>query len=105
MSGCGDDSGGKVINEFLVSKWDCVNKKYESNYSSKFEEYRDYTEWSSKQVTCSYKVVNGVLLTKTVNEETAEVDLNEIYNNLTVESNIDDCEHITTRNLVQKFKE
>lgn len=23
LSGCDDDSGGKVTNEFLVGKWDC----------------------------------------------------------------------------------
>lgn len=74
LSGCGDESRGKVTNDFLVGKWECVNKEYESEYDSKFEEYSDYVESSSEQVIQSYKVVNGVLLLKTANQEAVEVD-------------------------------
>ena len=101
LSGCGDDGGGKVTNEFLVGKWDCVNKKYESEYDSKFEEYSDYSESSSGQTTYSYKIVNGILLSKTGDEEAIEFDLDKFYNNLTTKGNSDDCEYTTIRNLVK----
>ncbi|MBI0104145.1 hypothetical protein H3T80_08295 [Gilliamella sp. W8145] len=101
LFGCGDDSGGKVTNEFLVGKWDCVNKKYESNYDSKMNKYSDYVESSSSQIIQSYKVVNGVLLSKTGDEDGIELDLDKFYNNLTTKGNSDDCEYTTIRNLVK----
>ena len=101
LSGCGDDSGGKVTNEFLVDKWDCINKKYESNYDSKMNKYSDYVESSSSQIIQSYKVVNGVLLSKTGDEDGIELDLDKFYNNLTTTGNSDDCEYTTIRNLVK----
>ena len=85
LSGCGDDSSGKVTNEFLVGKWDCVNKKYESKYDSKLNGYSDYIESSSEQITHLYKVVDGVLLCETTDKEVEAVDLDEIYNNLKIE--------------------
>jgi len=101
LYGCGDDSDGKVNNEFLVGKWDCVNKKYESNYDSKMNKYSDYVESSSSQIIQSYKVVNGVLLSKTGDEDGIELDLDKFYNNLTTKGNSDDCEYTTIRNLVK----
>ena len=101
LSGCGDDSGGKVTNEFLVGKWDCVHKEYKSSYDSKFEEYSDYVESSSKQIIQSYKVVNGVLLLKTGDEEVEPVDLDEVYNNLKIEDKTDNQEYVINRNLVK----
>ena len=101
LSGCGDDGGGKVTNEFLVGKWDCVHKEYKSSYDSKFEEYSDYVESSSKQIIQSYKVVNGVLLLKTGDEEAVEVDLDEVYNNLKIEDKTDNQEYVINRNLVK----
>ena len=101
LSGCGDNSGGKVTNDFLVGKWDCIDKKYESEYDSKFEEYSDYVESSSEQVIQSYKVVNGVLLLKTANQDAVEVDLDKFYNNLKMEGKDYDQEYIIKRNLVK----
>lgn len=101
LSGCGNDSDGKVTNEFLVGKWDCVNKEYKSEYDSKFEEYSDYVESSSEQVIQSYKVVNGVLLLKTANQDAVEVDLDKFYNNLKMEGKDYDQEYIIKRNLVK----
>ena len=105
LSGCGDDSdndsGGKVTNEFLVGKWECVHKEYKSSYDSKFEEYSDYVESSSKQVIQSYKVVNGVLLSKTADEEAVEIDLDKFYNNLKMEGKDYDQEYVINRNLVK----
>ena len=101
LSGCGDDDGGKVTNEFLVGKWDCVHKEYKSSYDSKFEEYSDYVESSSKQIIQSYKIVNGVLLLKTGDEEAVEVDLDKVYNNLKIEDKTDNQEYVINRNLVK----
>jgi len=101
LFGCNDDSGGKVTNEFLVGKWECVNKEYKSEYDSKFEEYNDYVESSSEQVIQSYKVVNGVLLLKTANQEAVEVDLDKFYNNLKMEGKDYDQEYLINRNLVK----
>lgn len=105
LSGCGDDSdndsGGKVTNEFLVGKWECVNKEYKSEYDSKFEEYSDYVESSSKQVIQSYKIVNGVLLSKTADEEAVEIDLDNFYNNLKMEGKDYDLEYVINRSLVK----
>ena len=101
LFGCSDDSGGKVTNEFLVGKWECVNKEYKSEYDSKFEEYNDYVESSSEQVIQSYKVVNGVLLLKTANQEAVEVDLDKFYNNLKMEGKDYDQEYLINRNLVK----
>lgn len=98
LCGCGDD---KVTKEYLVGKWDCTNKKYESKFDFKFEKYSDYSEASSKQVIRSYKVVNGVLLKKTADNEAEEVDLDEIYNNQIIKGNSGDCEYTTIRNLVK----
>ena len=99
LSGCGNDSDGKVTNEFLVGKWDCVNKEYKSEYDSKFEEYSDYVESSSEQVIQSYKVVNGVLLLKTANQEAVEVDLDKFYKNLKMEGKGYVREYVINRNL------
>ena len=99
LSGCGDNSGGKVTNDFLVGKWDCIDKKYESEYDSKFEEYSDYVESSSEQVIQSYKVVNGVLLLKTANQEAVEVDLDKFYKNLKMEGKGYVREYVINRNL------
>ena len=71
LVGWSDDNGGKVTNEFLVGNWGCFNKEYESSYDSKLEEYSDYSELSSTQVIRSYKVVNGVLLMKSTDQEEA----------------------------------
>ena len=101
LSGCGDDSGGKVTNEFLVGKWDCINKKYESKYDSKLNEYSDYVESSSEQISQLYKVVNGALLSEATNEEVQTVDLNEVYNNLKIEGKTDNQEYVINRNLVK----
>ena len=87
------------MNEFLVGKWGCFNKEYESSYDSKLEEYSDYSELSSTQVIRSYKVVNGVLLMKSTDREDAEVDLDKIYNNLKTENKANDCEYVLNRNL------
>jgi len=99
LVGWSDDNGGKVTNEFLVGKWGCFNKEYESSYDSKLEEYSDYSELSSTQVIRSYKVVNGVLLMKSTDREDAEVDLDKIYNNLKTENKANDCEYVLNRNL------
>ncbi len=99
LSGCGDESRGKVTNDFLVGKWECVNKEYESEYDSKFEKYSDYVESSSEQVIQSYKVVNGVLLLKTANQEAVEVDLDKFYKNLKMEGKGYDREYVINRNL------
>ena len=99
LVGWSDDNGGKVTNEFLVGKWGCFNKEYESSYDSKLEEYSDYSELSSTQVIRSYKVVNGVLLMKSTDQEEAEVDLDKIYNNLKTENKANDCEYVLNRNL------
>ncbi|OTP82416.1 hypothetical protein [Gilliamella apicola] len=101
LSGCGDDGGGKVTNEFLVGKWDCVQKEYKSSYDSKFEEYSDYVESRSEQIIQSFKVVNGVLLLKTGDEEVEPVDLDEVYNNLKMEGKDYDQEYVINRNLVK----
>jgi len=101
LFGCGDDNGGKITNEFLVGKWDCVNKEYESRYDSKFEEYNDYVESGSKQLVQSYKIVNGVLLSKTENEEAVEVDIDKFYNNLKIEGKENDLQYVINRNLVK----
>ena len=99
LSGYGDDSGGKVTNDFLVGKWGCTNKEYKSEYDSKFEEYSDYVESSSKQIIQSYKVVNGVLLSKTADKEALEFDLDKFYNNLTTTGKIDnECQHVINKN-------
>jgi len=47
----------------------------------------------------SYKVVNGVLLMKSTDQEEAEVDLDKIYNNLKTENKANDCEYVLNRNL------
>lgn len=99
LSGCGDDSSGKVTNEFLVGKWDCVNKKYESKYDSKLNGYSDYIESSSEQITHLYKVVDGVLLCETTDKEVEAVDLDEIYNNLKIEDKTINLEYVINRNL------
>ena len=99
LVGWSDDNGGKVTNEFLVGNWGCFNKEYESSYDSKLEEYSDYSELSSTQVIRSYKVVNGVLLMKSTDQEEAEVDLDKIYNNLKTENKANDCEYVLNRNL------
>ena len=101
MSGYGDDSGGKVTNDFLVGKWDCTNKEYKSEYDSKFEEYSDYSESSSSQIIQSYKVVNGVLLSKTGDEEAVEVNLDKFYNILKMQGKDYDQEYVINRNLVK----
>ena len=101
LFGCGDDNGGKITNEFLVGKWDCVNKEYKSRYDSKFEKYNDYVESGSKQLVQSYKIVNGVLLSKTENEEAVEVDIDKFYNNLKIEGKENDLQYVINRNLVK----
>ena len=99
LYGCGDDGGGKVTNEFLVGKWDCVHKEYKSSYDSKFEEYSDYVESSNKQIIQSYKIVNGVLLSKTADKAAVEFDLDKFYNNLTTTGKIDnECQYVINKN-------
>ena len=40
LSGCGDDSGSKVTNEFLVGKWECKLEDYRSKMKNgKFTDY------------------------------------------------------------------
>ena len=40
LSGCGDDGGGKVTNEFLVGKWECKLDSYRSKMKNgKFTDY------------------------------------------------------------------
>lgn len=101
LSGCGDDSSGKVTNEFLVGKWDCVNKKYESKHDSKLNGYSDYIESSSEQISQLYKFVNGALLSEATNEEVQTVDLDEVYKNLKIKGNTDTQEYVINRNLVK----
>ena len=85
----------------MVGKWDCVQKEYKSRYDSKFEEYSDYVESRSEQIIQSFKVVNGVLLLKTGDEEVEPVDLDEVYNNLKIEDKTDNQEYVINRNLVK----
>ena len=85
----------------MVGKWDCVHKEYKSSYDSKFEEYSDYVESRSEQIIQSFKVVNGVLLLKTGDEEVEPVDLDEVYNNLKMEGKDYDQEYVINRNLVK----
>ena len=75
LTGCGDD---KVTKEYLVGKWDCSFKKYESNYDPKFKEYDDYSLESSEQFKHIYKIVDGVLMVKTNNADATEGDLDKI---------------------------
>ena len=98
LTGCGDD---KVTKEYLVGKWDCSLKKYESNYDPKFKEYDDYSLESSEQFKHIYKIVDGVLMVKTNNEEATEVDLDKIYKNLTIQGKQGDCEYTINRNLIK----
>jgi hypothetical protein len=98
LLGCGDD---KVTKEYLVGKWDCSFKKYESEYDPKFKEYDDYSLESSEKVKQSYKIVDGVLMSKTANNEAVEVDLDKIYKNLTIQGKQGDCEYTTNRNLIK----
>lgn len=96
LSGCSDD---KVTKEYLVGEWDCVNKEYQSKYNPKLAGFSKYTESFSTQVIRSYKVVNGVLLTKTIDEDEEKVDLDEFYKNVKVKEKVEDCECMITRNL------
>lgn len=98
LLGCDDDSSDKVTNEFLVGEWNCVDKVYESGYDTTLKEYRDYYESSSGQTTFSYKIVNGILLSKTVDKETVEFDLDRFYKNLKMEDNIYGFEYVSNRN-------
>lgn len=98
LTGCGDD---KVTKEYLVGKWDCSLKKYESNYDPKFKEYDDYSLEGSEQFKHTYKIVDGVLMAKMNNEEAIEVDLDKIYKNLTIQGKQEDCEYTTNRNLIK----
>ena len=79
---CDDDSSDKVTNEFLVGDWNCIDKLYESGYDTKLKEYRDYYESYSGQTTFSYKIVNGILLSKNGDKEAVEINLDRFYKNL-----------------------
>ena len=105
LLGCDDDSSvnisDRVTNEFLVGEWNCVDKLYESGYDTKLKKYKDYYESSSGQTTFSYKIVNGILLSKTGDKEAVEVDLDRFYKNLKMEDNRFGFEYVSNRNLLK----
>ncbi|KES17654.1 hypothetical protein GASC598I20_011820 [Gilliamella apicola SCGC AB-598-I20] len=64
LSGCGDDSGGKVTNEFLVGKWDCKLKKFfAQNENGKLS---DYAKDGEIIFVKEYKLDQGKLYSKKI---------------------------------------
>ena len=98
LTGCGDD---KVTKEYLVGKWDCSFKKYESRYDPKIKEYDDYSLESTEHFKHTYKIDDGVLMVKLPRDEVVEVDLDKIYTQPTIESKQEDCEHTINRSLIK----
>ena len=98
---CDDDSSDKVTNEFLVGDWNCVDKLYESGYDTKLKKYRDYYESYSGQTTFSYKIVNGILLSKNGDKEAVEINLDRFYKNLKMEVNSLGFEYVSNTNLLK----
>ncbi|OCG03022.1 hypothetical protein [Gilliamella sp. wkB112] len=98
LTGCGDD---KVTKEYLVGKWDCSNKEYESKYDSKLKAYTDYSLKRSEQYKHSYKIVDGVLVAQINNEEAAKTDIDKVYKQPTIEGKRGNCEFIINRSLIK----
>ena len=99
LTGCGDD---KVTKEYLVGKWDCSYEENESKYDPKFKEYDDYSLKSSAQVKQSYKIVDGVLMSKIADKDAFQLDLNKVYSNLSLEGKTENCTYSIKRELVKK---
>ena len=78
LSGCGDDSGGKVTNEFLVGKWDCKLKKFfAQNENGKLS---DYAKDGEIIFVKEYKLDQGKLYSKKDNsKDWVYIDLDNRY--------------------------
>jgi len=101
LVGCGDNSGGKVTNDYLVGEWDCVLKQYMSKYDYDSEKYSDYVETDNISIIQSYKIVNGILFEKLPDQEAKEFDLDKFYNNLKAKYKTHYEEHDMSRSLVK----
>ncbi|OCG08055.1 hypothetical protein A9G13_07615 [Gilliamella sp. wkB178] len=98
LTGYCDD---KVTKEYLVGKWDCSTKQYESKYDSKLKKYNDYSLRSSEQYKHTYKIVDGFLMAQINNGEAAKTDIDKVYKQPTIEGKRGNCEYTINRSLIK----